>query len=132
MNLLLVLMQQLRVCRTFTPMSLLRKPSAERTLYFDDCAQTAAAVLDVLDIVLHPTQQQAQGFCLVRPPGHHVKASRPMGFGLINFMAVAARYALQQPAINKVQPLRQMQLYVQAVCFLQRQCSLLRANCSQR
>lgn len=72
--------------------------------------QTAAAVLDVLDAVLAaPAQQQEQqppcstmGFCLVRPPGHHVKASRPMGFGLINFIAVAARYALQQPAINKV------------------------------
>lgn len=71
--------------------------------------QTAAAVLDVLDAVLaDPTQQQQQqprstmGFCLVRPPGHHVKASRPMGFGLVNFIAVAARYALQQPGINKV------------------------------
>jgi histone deacetylase 6 len=42
------------------------------------------------------------GFCLVRPPGHHVKASRPMGFGLINFIAVSAQYALQQPHINKV------------------------------
>lgn len=64
-----------------------------------------------MDAVLDPTnsaqQQQQQrlptmGFCTVRPPGHHVKPSRPMGFGLINFIAVAARYALQQPHINKV------------------------------
>lgn len=73
------------------------------------CCETAAAVLDVMDAVLDPAtsvQQQQQhptmGFCMVRPPGHHVKASRPMGFGLINFIAVAARYALQQPHINKV------------------------------
>jgi hypothetical protein len=72
-------------------------------------AQTAAAVLDLLDVVLPADQQENQqqqqatmGFCMVRPPGHHVKASRPMGFGLINFIAVAAQYALQQPHINKV------------------------------
>lgn len=79
---------------------------------FVGCCETAAAVLDVLDaVVLAPQQQQQQhptmGFALVRPPGHHVKATRPMGFGLLNFIAVAARYALQQPHINKVIIIRQ-------------------------
>jgi acetoin utilization deacetylase AcuC-like enzyme len=55
--------------------------------------QTATAVLAVLDAVLSGTQQC--GMCLVRPPGHHVLPCRPMGFGLVNFMAVAAAYALR-------------------------------------
>jgi len=62
--------------------------------------QTAAAVLDVLDLVL--ASQHTMGFSLVRPPGHHVKATRPMGFGLLNFIAVAARHALQHRHISKV------------------------------
>jgi hypothetical protein len=75
--------------------------------------QTAAAVLAVLDAILagsgntaaaaaaaagYPASSPA-GFCLVRPPGHHVLPSRPMGFGLANFMAVATRHAQQQQAV---------------------------------
>lgn len=74
----------------------------------------------MMDAVLDPTnsaqQQQlpTMGFCMVRPPGHHVKPSRPMGFGLINFIAVAARYALQQPHINKVRRPHQHSLQLKA------------------
>ncbi len=32
--------------------------------------------------------------CLVRPPGHHVLPTRPMGFGLINTVSVATLAAL--------------------------------------
>jgi hypothetical protein len=65
--------------------------------------QAAGAVLDVLDVVLgQHAATPHQGFCVVRPPGHHVKASRPMGFGLLNFIAVAAAHARRCPGINKV------------------------------
>jgi acetoin utilization deacetylase AcuC-like enzyme len=70
-------------------------------------------VLDVLDAVLLAGQRQqhqeqqthsssTMGFCLVRPPGHHVLRSRPMGFGLVNLVSMAAAAALQHPGIDKV------------------------------
>jgi acetoin utilization deacetylase AcuC-like enzyme len=33
------------------------------------------------------------GFAMIRPPGHHATATQPMGFCLLNNVAVAARYA---------------------------------------
>jgi acetoin utilization deacetylase AcuC-like enzyme len=43
------------------------------------------------------TGQVRRGLALTRPPGHHATAGRGMGFCLINNIAVAAGYLLQQP-----------------------------------
>jgi acetoin utilization deacetylase AcuC-like enzyme len=43
----------------------------------------------------------AHGFALVRPPGHHATPSRPMGFCLLNNIAVAARAAQRQVGIGR-------------------------------
>ncbi len=41
-------------------------------------------------------------FAVVRPPGHHATAERAMGFCLFNNVAVAARYAQRQYALERV------------------------------
>lgn len=57
-----------------------------------EAAQVAAGcVLAAVDAVF--SKAVTNGFCVVRPPGHHASADRGMGFCLYNNIAVAARYA---------------------------------------
>jgi acetoin utilization deacetylase AcuC-like enzyme len=43
-----------------------------------------------------------EGFALARPPGHHATPTRPMGFCLVNSVAVAARWAQAELGIGRV------------------------------
>ncbi|MEN8190462.1 MAG: histone deacetylase, partial [Thermodesulfobacteriota bacterium] len=54
----------------------------------------AGALLKGVDLLMEG--EIDNGFCLVRPPGHHAEEDRSMGFCLFNNVAVAARYALEK------------------------------------
>jgi acetoin utilization deacetylase AcuC-like enzyme len=59
---------------------------------FDAALMAAGGVVRAVEAVL--ADEVANGFALVRPPGHHATATRAMGFCLFNNIAVAARAAL--------------------------------------
>ena len=47
-------------------------------------------------------QRAANGFGLVRPPGHHAERDRAMGFCLFNNVALAAHYAMNVHGLERV------------------------------
>ncbi len=60
----------------------------------------AGGLCNVVGAVL--TGQAANGFALVRPPGHHATPDRGMGFCLYNNVAVAARAAQAEHGLERV------------------------------
>lgn len=42
------------------------------------------------------------GFCLVRPPGHHAERNRAMGFCLFNNISIGARWALKHLGLERI------------------------------
>jgi acetoin utilization deacetylase AcuC-like enzyme len=60
----------------------------------------AGCGLQVVDAVLGG--QAANGFALVRPPGHHSSQDEAMGFCLFNNVAIAARHAQKQHGLERV------------------------------
>ncbi len=62
--------------------------------------QALGGLVAITDAVVAGTM--TNGFAVVRPPGHHARPDEAMGFCLFANIAIAARKALQSPAINKV------------------------------
>jgi acetoin utilization deacetylase AcuC-like enzyme len=60
----------------------------------------AGAGISAVDAVMAGKAQTA--FCSVRPPGHHARPSAAMGFCFFNNIAVAAAYALEKYAVNRI------------------------------
>lgn len=56
----------------------------------------AGGVVGLVDALM--TSEARRGIALVRPPGHHARPGRPMGFCLLNNVAIAAAAALAQGA----------------------------------
>jgi acetoin utilization deacetylase AcuC-like enzyme len=66
-----------------------------------DAASTAlGAGLAALEAVV--LGEVSNAFCAIRPPGHHAEAERPMGFCLVNTVAVVAREAQRKFGAERV------------------------------
>jgi acetoin utilization deacetylase AcuC-like enzyme len=62
--------------------------------------RAAGAVCAAVDDVV--AGHARNGFCAVRPPGHHAEANRAMGFCLFNNIAIGALYARQKHGLTRV------------------------------
>lgn len=60
----------------------------------------SGAVLEAVDAVLSGEVKRA--FCNVRPPGHHAEVDKPMGFCLLNHVAIGAAYALEHYDLERI------------------------------
>lgn len=67
---------------------------------FDAAAAAVGAALQALDAVVLGEVDNA--FCAIRPPGHHAEINRPMGFCLVNSVAVAAREAQRKHGAERI------------------------------
>jgi len=67
---------------------------------YSTALKAAGGVLSVVDAVV--SGKAKNGFCAVRPPGHHASANRGMGFCVFNNAAIAARYAQKKHNIKRV------------------------------
>ncbi|MEQ1946211.1 MAG: histone deacetylase [Bryobacteraceae bacterium] len=66
----------------------------------DVALRAVGGVLNAVDAVV--TGKAANGFCAVRPPGHHARPDQGMGFCIFNNIAIAARYAQKKHGLAKV------------------------------
>lgn len=66
----------------------------------DACATALGAGLSALEAVAMGEVRNA--FCAVRPPGHHAEMAQPMGFCLINTIAIVAREAQRKFGAERV------------------------------
>jgi len=63
-------------------------------------ALAAGGVLAAVDAVAEGRVRNA--FCAVRPPGHHARRDKAMGFCIYNNVAIAARYAQKKHGLPRV------------------------------
>jgi acetoin utilization deacetylase AcuC-like enzyme len=67
---------------------------------FEVARQAVAVTLAACDAII--SDQADNGFCPLRPPGHHAEHDRSMGFCLFNNIAVAGRYLQKQHGLRRI------------------------------
>ena len=67
---------------------------------FDAAVRAAGGTISAIDSVLNGEVDRA--FPIVRPPGHHAEADRPMGFCLFNNVAVGAAYLTEVKGLERL------------------------------
>jgi acetoin utilization deacetylase AcuC-like enzyme len=69
----------------------------------DSYAAARLAVGALIDGIVRLDEGEIDnGFCLVRPPGHHAEHDQSMGFCLFNNIAIAARFARQELSMKRI------------------------------
>ena len=67
---------------------------------FEVARQAVSLTLAACDMIV--SDVAVNGFCALRPPGHHAEYDRSMGFCLFNNVAVACRYLQRKHGFNKI------------------------------
>jgi acetoin utilization deacetylase AcuC-like enzyme len=67
---------------------------------FEIARFAAGGALSLADAVMHG--QAANGFALIRPPGHHAESGEALGFCLFNNIAITARYLQKRHGLEKI------------------------------
>ena len=67
---------------------------------YEAALMAAGGVITAVDSVIGGTVDSA--FALVRPPGHHAKADRSMGFCLFNNVVIGAMHAMNTHGIERI------------------------------
>ena len=68
-----------------------------------EAAQMACgSVLNVIDTIMDEGGSCRRGFAAIRPPGHHARREKSMGFCLFNNVAVAAEYAKKKFNLERI------------------------------
>lgn len=97
------------------------------------CLQASGAALALVDAVVEASNKRTAGaevpagYSIARPPGHHATANQPMGFCLLNNVAIAARYAQQHHGLQKVHTV--LRLHCNCYQLLKLGCAATTRNC---
>ncbi|MBU1932427.1 MAG: histone deacetylase [Candidatus Omnitrophica bacterium] len=67
---------------------------------FEAALFAAGGVMKAIDLVSERGADNA--FCMVRPPGHHARPSRAMGFCIFNNVAIGARYTQRKYKYERI------------------------------
>ncbi len=67
---------------------------------YDVSLWAIGGILEVCDYIL--AGEAANGFCAIRPPGHHAEIAQAMGFCIFNNVAIVARYLQYKYNIQKI------------------------------
>ncbi|RKY86637.1 histone deacetylase [candidate division KSB1 bacterium] len=67
---------------------------------YDIAVLAVGGVLSAVDGIMD--DKMKNGFCAIRPPGHHAEKSAGMGFCIFNNVAIAARYIQKKYSLERI------------------------------
>lgn len=93
-------LQKLRDARPMEGMGMIDGDTFISKKSFEAAGSAVGAALAALEAVV--LGEATNAFCAIRPPGHHAESDRPMGFCLVNSIAIAAREAQRKFGAERI------------------------------